>query len=114
MNHVCTPAGDHPKLPAVGDSLLFVAKCYGPPTLVTVVAVHMGDMEDLNVWRWRTDPATGQPTLVLDQDGLPVLVDWPNPNIELVDTTGVAHVTRQIRHRGSPGWTWPLHLAREE
>jgi len=109
MGHTCTSAA-HPKLPAVGDTLLFVAECDGPPRSVTVAAVHMGDPGDLNVWRWRTDPATGLPVPVLDQDGLPVLVDWPNPNVEMIDATGEAHMTRQIRHRGSPGWTWPLYL----
>jgi len=107
VDHACSP-GAHPKLPTVGDPLLFVAECDGPPVLVTVTAVHLGDLEDLNVWRWRTDPATGQPTPVLDQDGGPVLVDWPNPNVELVDAIGGEYVTRQIRHRGSPGWAWPL------
>lgn len=109
MDHSCSPA-NHPKLPAVGDPLLFVAECDGLPTPMTVTAVHMGDLEDLNVWRWRTDPATGQAVPVFDQDGLPVMVDWPNPNIELRDGDGGEHMTRQIRHRGSPGWTWPLYL----
>jgi len=107
MGHACH-VSLHPKLPAVGDPLLFVADCDGPPVQVTVTAVHMGDLEDLNVWRWRTDPATGNPVLVLDQDGAPVPVDWPNPNIDLRGDDGAVHTTRQIRHRGSPGWTWDL------
>lgn len=112
--HICS-ATAHPRLPRPGDRLLFVAECDGPPSLVTVVSLDFGDAEDLNVWRWRTDPATGQPIPVLDQDGAPVMVDWPNPNITLADVaTGAGHITRQIRHRGSPGWTWPLYLRAEE
>jgi len=110
VGHKCSPSGDHPKVPRVGDAVLFVPECYGVPRLVVVVMVHMQDMEDLNVWRWRTDPSTGQPTLVVDQNGQPVPVEWPNPNLELLDDDGNTHMTRQIRYRGSPGWTWPLSL----
>ncbi len=110
--HQCTPA-EHPRVPAVGDELLFVGECNGPPCRVTVTAVHFGDMEDLNVWQWRLDQTTGRPVPVVDKHGAPVLVDWPNPNIDLIDADGHPHQTRQIRYRGSPGWTWPVYLTKE-
>jgi hypothetical protein len=104
--HTCPTA--HRKLPIPGDRVWFVSACFAEPVAATVTDVAMRDMEDLNVWRWRTDPATGQPVPVLDHEGGPVLVEWPNPNVSMLDDTGATQVTRQVRYLGSPGWAWPL------
>jgi len=109
VDHVCSVT-EHPPLPVPGDEVLFVGQCHGVPVRATVLAVDFADPEDLNVWRWRTDPTTGRPVPVLDRDGAPVMVDWPNPNITMRDEHGHEQITRQIRYRGSPGWIWPLYL----
>lgn len=105
--HQCTPAA-HPELPVpaggwplpgINDVVQYRSECDLPTVTVTVVAVDAGDLDDFNVW---TRDEEG--LLLRDEEGQPVMLPAPNPNVTLLLASGSLVVTRQIRYAGSPGW----------